>query len=367
MTTNKLTLIVDGNWLMMSRMASFIKLFDKSQPEIVKKNASKNLEEQMAKSIGIILNKFKEIDNVVLVADGGSWRKKLAIPKILLSEETTYKGNRKQSIDIDWNYIYNSFTNLYNHCKDLGLTCSQSFDCEGDDWVWYWSRRLNESGINCIIWSSDNDLKQLVQYNKNTRTFTAWYNGKNYMSFSSDLYEPETDPVEFFMSPQKRFLPVFESFKNNVNISIEYVQPFDIIVDKIFQGDSGDNIKPIVQYKWNGRTYKMTKKEFNNIIVKFSIKTIEDIESQQDSISEYVATMINNKSKGCTVHSQDINDMITYNINLVWLNEKTIPETIIMSMNHSEYKKINDLNYIRLNYKTLLGKDQTIEDIFNSI
>ena len=98
MTTNKLTLIVDGNWLMMSRMASFIKLFDKSQPEIVKKNASKNLEEQMAKSIGIILNKFKEIDNVVLVADGGSWRKKLAIPKILLSEETTYKGNRKQGV-----------------------------------------------------------------------------------------------------------------------------------------------------------------------------------------------------------------------------------------------------------------------------
>lgn len=367
MITNKLTLIVDGNWLMMSRMASFIKDFDKSQPEIVRKNASKNLEEQMAKSIGIMLNRFKDIDNLVLVADGGSWRKKLAIPKILTSEETTYKGNRKQRIDIDWEHIYDSFTSLYKHCKDIGLTCCQSFDCEGDDWVWYWSRRLNEDGINCIIWSSDNDLKQLVQYNSKTHSFTAWYNDKHGITFSDDLNEPDIDPVEFFMMPQKRIHPVFESLKNNPNINVEYIRPFDIVMEKVFQGDSGDNIKPVVRYEKNGRTYKMTKKDFNSISEIFDTNSVQDIKKEQEPISIYIAKIINKKAKNCVVYNTDISDMISYNINLVWLNECVIPETIIMAMNQSEYKKYEDLNYIRSNYKVLLGKDQSIEDIFNSI
>ena len=360
---NKLTLLIDGNWLMMSRMPLFIKEFDKNHNELVKEHASLKLQEQMAKSIGVILNRFKEIDNVVFIADGGSWRKQLAIPKILSSKDTTYKGNRQQSIELDWSYIYKAFNNLFKNCKDLNITCSQSFNCEGDDWVWYWSRRLNASGINCIIWSSDNDLKQLVQYDKKHNSFTAWYNDKNGMFFSDDLKEPELDPLDFFLLPQKQTPYLFESFKNNVNLNVNYVHPFDIVIDKIFQGDSGDNIKPVLQYTKNNRTYKLTKKEFNEIIKNYNITSIGSLEAHQNDRSKYIS----NKYKNYNVKYQDVNEMISYNIQLVWLNESIIPETIIMDMNRVEYKTQLDIDYIRSNYRVLLDKDQTIESIFDSI
>ena len=62
----------------------------------------------------------------------------------------------------------------------------------------------------------------------------------------------------------------------------------------------------------------------------------------------------------------DIDEMFDYNIKLVWLNEDIIPETIIMYMNQLEYN-ITDINYIRSNFKTLCKKNDSIEDIFNSI
>ena len=76
---NKLTLLIDGNWLMMSRMPLFIKDFDTTQREEVRQQASTKLEMQMAKSIGVILNRFKNIDNM-----------KATITKINLEGKTLY-------------------------------------------------------------------------------------------------------------------------------------------------------------------------------------------------------------------------------------------------------------------------------------
>lgn len=359
---NKLTLLIDGNWLMMSRMPLFIKDFDTTQREEVRQQASTKLEMQMAKSIGVILNRFKNIDNMILIADGGSWRKKLAIPQILAAESTTYKGNRQQAIELDWSYIYKSFNNIFNRCNSMNITCSQYLDCEGDDLIWYWSRRLNSQGVNCIIWSSDNDLKQLVQYDNDNNTFTAWYNDKNGMYFSDNMQEPDLDPLDFFMAPPKRSMPVFESLISN-SVKVSYVNPFDIVIDKIFQGDLGDNIKPIVRYNKNGRRYKLTKKEFNEIIRKFDITSISNLKKHQPDICNYIV----DKFKKYNINYQDVDDMISYNINLVWLDECVIPETIVTSMNQAEYKNLQDIDYIRSNCKVLLNTDRTVEDIFNSI
>ena len=161
----------------MSRMSVLIKKFDKNNSNPVKQAASNEFETLLAKSLNVIINQFKDIDNIILMADGGSWRKKLLIPQCL--QNTTYKGNRTQAIELDWDYIYKPFNKFFKKCESLGITCCRYEDCEGDDWAWYWSRRLNDDGINCIIWTSDNDIKQLIQYNSDSRAFTAWYNSKN--------------------------------------------------------------------------------------------------------------------------------------------------------------------------------------------
>ena len=64
-----------------------------------------------------------------------------------------------------------------------------------------------------------------------------------------------------------------------------------------------------------------------------------------------------------------IEEMIDFNIKLVWLNGEVIPEDIQQKMNEEEYKEY-DLSYIRSNYKVLLPEDNTdieqvFEDIFN--
>ena len=159
--SNRLTLLVDANWLLQSRAAVMMKNFEMGLPNISKEQSKDELKELLARSICVILNRFPCIDNIVVVADGGSWRKQLPIPSQLV--DTTYKGNRTQDSKIDWQYVYGALNDVLKNLKSVGITVSQYNQIEGDDWIWYWSRRLNSDNINCLIWSSDNDLKQLIQ------------------------------------------------------------------------------------------------------------------------------------------------------------------------------------------------------------
>ena len=93
MPKNKLTLLIDGNWLMMSRMAMYIDEFEKKNPTEQKNKAKNNLKDFMAKSINVIINRFKDIDNIILLSDGGSWRQ-------------TTKHN-KQKVEVNNHDIYN--------------------------------------------------------------------------------------------------------------------------------------------------------------------------------------------------------------------------------------------------------------------
>ena len=58
--------------------------------------------------------------------------------------------------------------------------------------------------------------------------------------------------------------------------------------------------------------------------------------------------------------------MIAYNTKLVWLNESTIPDTIIQFMNQQEYKRF-DVGYLRSNYKVLVKENDDIQNLFESI
>ena len=120
------------------------------------------LVDTLARSVNIILNRFPVIDNIIFVSDSGSWRKQLPIPPTL--KDVTYKGNREGFFsEVDWDYIWRGLQRFLDRCSEEGMTVSRYNNIEGDDWVWYWSRRLNSEGINAIIWSSDCDLKQLIQ------------------------------------------------------------------------------------------------------------------------------------------------------------------------------------------------------------
>lgn len=355
---NKCTLLIDFNWLTISRVSVMLNKFDKRHPEIFLQASKNDLKDMIAKSISIMLNRFPCIDNMVIAADGGSWRKNLPVPNSL--KGITYKGNRSQDVEYAWNYIFEASEELMDSCKDLGITCTQYNNVEGDDWIWYWSRRLNASGVNCIIWSVDNDLKQLVQRNNDTGAFTVWYNDKNGLYIDNCFNNSCIDDIDFFMSPIINS-PVLESIKLYNKKTVSYIHPDDIILSKIICGDDGDNIKSVFRYTKNNRVYRITEKDWDSISKDINIGTIGDLLNNIEHIAEEISN--HKKYKPYKPNRADIEEMIRYNIRLVWLNENTLPQTLISVMNQQVYNEY-DISYIKSNYKAMVGDDDYVKKIF---
>ena len=356
---NKCTLLIDGNWLCMSRMAVIGRGFEMDMPDHVKERAKKDLHELMAKSIAIVLNRFNIIDNVILVTDGGSWRKQLPVPQQL--QNVTYKGNRAPAKELDWKYIYGALTDLSEQCKVIGMTVSNHSSIEGDDWIWYWSRRLNADGTSCIIWSSDNDLKQLIQTNTSTIAFTAWYNDRNGVWLDSNYNEEPEDDLEFFMRPMRVKSPLLENLRQ-FSRTTSFINPDDIVMEKIICGDAGDNIKPIARVACGSKTYKVSPKMWNEVKESLNINNLSDFFTHKNDIITAVLSI----KKFVDCNYEDLSEMFDYNIKLVWLHESVVPETIIMYMNQLEYNVV-DTNYIKSNFKTMCKAENEIESIFESV
>ena len=122
MPKSKLTLIVDGNWLLMSRLSVLNNRF------VDELELNQELKLMLIKSINVVLRNFPFIDNVIFVADGGSWRNQLEIPKYIYDERTSndqsveYKGNRVKSSDINWDLLFESYGDFILTLQSCGIT-----------------------------------------------------------------------------------------------------------------------------------------------------------------------------------------------------------------------------------------------------
>ena len=98
--------------------------------------------------------------------------------------------------------------------------------------------------LNCIIWSSDADLKQLVQVNNGC--FTVWLNesqkgGLPGLIVHKELDDTAIDEIDMFMQVDKSS-PTLNEIMAHVN-AVTYINPTDIVSTKVICGDKGDNIK----------------------------------------------------------------------------------------------------------------------------
>lgn len=358
---SRCTLLIDGNWLMQSRFHVLSKKFKVTNPDHIKEGAMNELVELMARSINLIINKFPCIDNMILVSDGGSWRKQLQVPKQL--GDQTYKGTRKRESEFDWKYVYNSLNVLNNIFTNNDITTSQAPNMEGDDWIWYWSKKLTNDGTNVLIWSIDNDLKQLVSVNNNNGAVVMWYNNDPGLYIHEQL-NTTINPIDFFMTPEI-FNPVLEDIKKKSQ-KVTYINPNDIITTKIICGDQGDNIRPVFTFMKGSRHYKITEKDWSKFSKILKISTVDDLINHKKDIATYISKY----SKYIHSGNNEINDiveMINYNINLVWLHENIIPSTIVENMNQVSYN-ICDMNYLRKNFRTLMNDNiDDIKNIFEGI
>lgn len=358
---NNLTLLTDGGYLLMRTMFFFENGFRVDAPEAQKRATAEEFKKTLAQTITKIVNQIPEIDNVILMSEGGSWRKNLPIPKQLA--DTTYKGHRERKVEIDWAAIYKAYNEFVRSCEKAGMTCSQHSAIEGDDWAWYWSRRLNAEKTNVMVWSSDCDLKQLVQFKDGA--FTCWYNDKVGLVLPDSMAWLD-DPIEAMMNPPLRNA-VSESLTKRLK-KVIYINPDLIVINKVLCGDAGDNIKSVIRYKKetkNGtRTYRFSDKDYEKFITETGIQRLDEFKSDPAAIASYITE--NKKFKDYGFKKEDILEMLDYNLRLVWLNEEVIPETITTAMVQFEYKVL-EIADLRHNYKLLLEPNKEIENIFNSI
>lgn len=256
MSKSKLTLLIDGNWLLMSRLSVLNNNIDNFQ-------FCQDLKILIIRSINVVLRNFPLIDNIIFCADGGSWRSKVAIPKSLYSdtEQVEYKGNRQYSQDIDWDYIFGEYESFMAVLQQTGITVCRENDIEGDDWIYYWSSKLNKEGTNCIIWTKDNDLKQLVHVDKN-KCFTIWYN-KDVGIFTDRNIEDENNEFNFMFNYEfDTNEQIFESLSKKT-VKINVINPKHIVIDKILRGDASDNILPILLRQTKSKKYKISTKDID--------------------------------------------------------------------------------------------------------
>lgn len=339
---NRCTLVVDGNWLMMSRLPASYNQFRSECPDFIKEQAVDNLVDSMLSSINVVLQKFTGIvDNMVFVADGYSWRKTLEVPEQL--GDTRYKGNRVKTEDMDWTAIYSSIDRICEGLEKNNCTVCRSKSAEGDDWMWYWSNRLNAQGINCIIWSTDNDLKQLIKYDGST--FTAWYNDFNGLFLDKSMDEKDVSDIDFFMQFSNNV--TYEMLKSSVH-QVSYIDPSKIVMDKIICGDTSDNIKSVIVQSRGGKQYRITEKFWSSVREDLKIDTLEEFFSNETLILEELM-----RRKNSTESLDDLTAKFDYNKRLVWLDESSYPSDVLVQFDEcSEYKQF-DIDFVLNNYKTM--------------
>lgn len=353
---NKLTLLIDGNYMLRSRCFYFEKYFRHDATEAAKERASLELMDMLARSVSHVLGKFPMVDNLVITGDGGSWRKEVPVTEQM--QNTEYKGNRQQDDVTDWGAIFKAFHRFLKQCKECGITVSQHYGIEGDDWMWFWTRKLNAQGTSCLIWSSDCDLKQLVQVSSGA--FTAWWNG-NELFLPQSCQVPD-DPMEYFMQPQFINPQLEEMRKRQPHVS--YINPDTIVIDKVLCGDAGDNIPAVVWYRKGTKTYRFSKKDKEKLLEATQIDSVEKLEGSFGQIAGWICT--EKKFKPYNFSYPAVLEQLKYNLKVVWLNEESMPQSILPAMASVEYKQV-DVRDLRMNFKLMLEKDDSIEDIFNEI
>lgn len=316
---SKVTLCVDGNWLLMSRL-SILRMRISDEDTLVKE-----VKLMMIKSINKILRDIPQIDNVIFVADGGSWRNKIDVPGFLKKDHITYKGNREKDKDLDWDKIFKGYDEFIDVLKETNVNVYREAGIEGDDWCYYWSNKLNSKGTNCIIWSRDKDLTQLVKIDKNTKCFTVCWN-KDYLTIENVEHENSLD-VDFF----------FTSYDNTTNQNlleticmkakkIVEINPMDVVIDKTIRGDLGDNVLPMVtkKGKTSDKMFRVATKEID-----FNL----DI-TNKNAVAEYIDNLLNKKSwiGKASASANEVIEHFEYNKKLVWLDKSSYPDDILEKM-----------------------------------
>lgn len=207
-------------------------------------------------------------DKIFILCDAPNpWRKDL-----LPDGDDGYKANRKKDEEKDWDNLWKNIEEYQKVLFDKNIPISKISRTEADDLAALWKEKLfTINGESIVFVSSDKDWRQLVDFdalrgcfcaifnptinNKGRKKVfitseTCYYLNNNVIS-ENDKISQIFGEIEQISSPKYRFK---KSIQSDNKIDIEIVNPFEVLIHKIFEGDDGDNVPSYYDY------YKTTKR-----------------------------------------------------------------------------------------------------------
>lgn len=339
MKLGKHTLIIDGNYFVHSRL--FVLPRPKGEPLLGDRNGQEQFMRKLCIDFASEVRKMTPfIDQIVVAVDSKSWRKDLF-------PAAEYKGTRVPDNSVNWNNVFDTYEEWQKILAAQGVIIHKVPGAEADDILFGWSTQLNNEGKNCIVWTGDRDLIQLVNYNNATEAYTLWYyNSKRkllaFEGFESLLDNAGTasmtnDDMLFNMSSDEvigdKLKQDFQTWMLKNSVTFEEINCDDFIFSKILQGDKSDNIQSVV--KWTKatssgsvRNYGITQKHCDKILTQYR-ETEGDFKidhffskTQVDVIVELIHSIVGKATR------DEIRVAFNQNLDLMLLHYNTIPDSI---------------------------------------
>jgi hypothetical protein len=279
----RLIVLIDGGWLKYStRFVAAKRIgasYDTPKSELAKnaKFLAANYDvmaTSLRSKLGAIETNFAKIDRCIVCKDvGDSWRTKVEktlIPGTEQASSIDYKGHRRTddpdelAAIVQLNRIYDKCLNVI--CDNSGIECVYKPTYEADDFMIVLSKAYADQGDTVLIMAQDADITQAVYTSASGgHVIVMQPQHDNTMRMVVDhATHDSTSKVSIFSMSE---WPIgLASAINNAQV----LAPQYMLFMKILNGDASDDISPVMSRVHNGRTYKLTTKQFDAITAYFA-------------------------------------------------------------------------------------------------
>jgi 5'-3' exonuclease len=367
MKLGKHTLMIDGNYFVYSRLYVMPRRKDKRLLDSEKDQGQ--FMRKLCIDFASEIRKMKPfVDQVVIAVDSKSWRKDFY-------PEAEYKGTRKTDDSVNWDAVYSIYDEFRALLAKNGVIIQQTPGAEADDILFARATELNNQGKNCIIWTGDRDMIQLVDYTQATDGYTLWYYNtrRNLIAFNgfNELINTKTgdsltnDELLFNLNNDNissdEIKDKIKEWTRSNRVNIEEIDSRKFIFQKILIGDKSDNIPSVVTYNKamkNGkvRTFSITDNQALKILKQYE-KDFGHFEVEQlfvpeclEKMSDVIYRVVANSSK------TEIKAKLAQNIQLMLLHIRTIPEPIMNAI----YNDI-ETNAVELDMHSISQMERILE------
>ena len=238
---------------------------------------------KMAVDISYILRTFNP-ERVIFASDSKHpWRKEIYES----IEGMDYKGNRKKDNDKNWDKIFTSLKEFEEILENFGTIVTKIEHAEADDVAAMWKRRLCDKE-NIIFVTSDRDWLQLIEFNQSTKWFCACYNpivnnkGRKVLSLTKEMQEwvfsPQENKCDIFFNNLSKCKNILETVsQKDSKISIDTVNPDNVLLSKILAGDAGDNVPSFMTYYKSGKLQRITELKAGKLCESLKVNNVQDL------------------------------------------------------------------------------------------